>query len=282
MFTAPYGPYVFQVNYCLSSLSGIPHTMLDVFQVLVRRLIAGQTACFMFYCLLYMCSCIACRLLEQAVRGSANRNDIISPNQLTENKSENKIAEDLSVGRRKYIQENEEGERKYELPGKKLAYSKELKRTDRSFAQQEMSEVTRRKNEENHERTEGNRPSLVRRQRHKNVDETDPENTPESPLQTCTSLPQAEKGFKASLQFSVAKRRDSSGERDSGLSEGSVGDGKQNLAASLVPREDDSLLHGSSELMLVLLPQTRDTHSDRGSSAAAVNTFQENNIILLI
>lgn len=226
----------------------------------------------MFFCLLYISPCIACRLLEQTVRGSANRTDIISPDQLAENKSEHKIAEDSSVGRRRYIQENEEGERISKLPGIELAYSKELmERTDGSFTQREMSDVTRRKNDENHEKTAGNRPALVRRQRHKNLEETDLENAPDSPLQTCTSLPEAEKGFKASLQFSVAKRRDSSGERDSGVSEGSVGDGKQNLATPLVPREDDSLLHGSSELMLVLLPQTRDAHSERGSRAAAVN-----------
>jgi len=184
------------------------------------------------------------------------------------------------VGRHKYIEENEKGEKKPDLSGQQSAYSKELKRElkeriGRSVTQKEMSDVTRKKNKENHERTAGN----ARRQTHKNVDETDLQNVPEAPSRTCRRSPEAEKGLKASLQFSVAKRRDSSGERDSGVSEGSFSDGKQNLATSLVPREDDSLLHGSSELMLVLLPQTRDTHIDRGNSGGVV--FQENNVILL-
>lgn len=218
-------------------------------------------------------------MLEQAVRGSASRTDILSPDQSAENTSENKTAEDFSVGRGKCVEENEEGEKKPDLSGQQSAYSKELKRelmerVGCSVTQQEMSDVTRRKNKENHERTAGN----VRRQTHKNVDESDLQNVPETPLRTCRGSPEAEKGFKASLQFSVAKRRDSSGERDSGVSEGSFSDGKQNFATSLVPREDDSLLHGSSELMLVLLPQTRDTHIDRGSSDVVV--FQENNVIL--
>jgi hypothetical protein len=191
------------------------------------------------------------------------------------------------VGRRQHIEENEGGERKYEHPGKHSAYSKELRgelmeRTEDSVTRQETSDVTRRINKENHERTAGN----VRRQMHKNVDETDLQNVPEAPLHTWRGSPEAEKGLRASLQFSVAKRRDSSGEGDSGVSEGSFSDGKQNLTTSLVPREDDSLLHGSSELMLVLLPQTRDTHSDRGNSGAAAAggvvtvTLQENNVIL--
>lgn len=185
------------------------------------------------------------------------------------------------MGRRKYIEENEAGEKKPELSGQESAYSKELKRelmerVGCSVTQQEMSDVTRWKNKENHERTAGN----VRRQTHKNIDQTDLQNVPEAPLRTGRGSSEAEKGFKASLQFSVAKRRDSSGERDSGLSEGSFSDGKQNLATSLVPREDDSLLHGSSELMLVLLPETRDTHIDRGSSGIVV-VLRENNGMLL-
>jgi hypothetical protein len=220
-------------------------------------------------------------LLEQAVRGSASRTDILSPDQSSENTSEHKTAEDSSVGRRKYIEENEAGEKKPELSGQESAYSKELKRelmerVGCSVTQQEMSDVTRWKNKENHERTAGN----VRRQTHKNIDQTDLQNVPEAPLRTGRGSSEAEKGFKASLQFSVAKRRDSSGERDSGLSEGSFSDGKQNLATSLVPREDDSLLHGSSELMLVLLPETRDTHIDRGSSGIVV-VLRENNGMLL-
>ena len=227
----------------------------------------------------YISLCIACRLLEQAVRGSASRTDILSPDQLAENTSEPKTAENSSVGRRKYIEENEEGENRPGLSGQQSAYTKELKmelmeRIGCSVTQKEMSDVTRKKNKENHERTAGN----VRRQTHKNVDETDLQNVPEAPLRTYRGSPEAEKSFKASLQFSVAKRRDSSGERDSGVSEGSFSDGKQNLATSLVPREDDSLLHGSSELMLVLLPQTRDTHIGRGSSDVVV--FQENSVIL--
>lgn len=181
------------------------------------------------------------------------------------------------MGRRKYIEENEEGEKKRGLYGQQSAYMKEVKRDlERigcSVTQQEMPDVTRNKNKENHERIAGN----VRRQTHKNMDETDLQNVPETPLRTYSGSPEAEKGFKASLQFSVTKRRDSSGERDSGVSEGSISDVKQNLATSLVPREDDSLLHGSSELMLVLLPQTRDTHIDRGSSGVV---FQQNNVIL--
>jgi hypothetical protein len=230
------------------------------------------------FCAFCISLCFACRLLEQAVRGSASQNDILSPDQSAKNTSEHKTAEDSSVGRRKYIEENEEGEKKPEHSGQQSAYSKESKRElmeriGSSVTQQEMSDVTRRKNKENHERTAGN----VRRQTHKNVDETDLQNVPEAPLQTSRGSPEAEKGFRASLQFSVAKRRDSSGERDSGVSEGSFSDGKQNLATSLVPREDDSLLHGSSELMLVLLPQTRDTHIDRGSSG--VVGFQENYVM---
>jgi len=211
-------------------------------------------------------------LLEQAVRGSASLTDILSSDQSAENTSEHKTAEDSSVGRRKYIEENEEGEKERGLYGQQSAYIKEVKRELKRIGrtQPEMSDVRRQKNEETHERIAG----IVRRQAHKNVDETGLQNVPE----TCSGSPEAEKGFKASLQFSVAKRRDSSGERDSGVSEGSFSDGKQNLATSLVPREDDSLLHGSSELMLVLLPQTRDTHNDRGSSGVVV--FQENNVIL--
>jgi len=182
------------------------------------------------------------------------------------------------VDRRKYIEENEEGEKKRGLYGQQSAYIKEakreLERTGCSVTQQEVSDVTRKKNKENHERTAGN----VRRQTRKNVDETDVQNVPETALRTGGGSPETEKGLKVSLQFSVAKRRDSSGEGDSGVSEGSFSDGKQNLATSLVPREDDSLLHGSSELMLVLLPQTRDTHDDRGSSGVVV--FQENNVML--
>lgn len=232
-------------------------------------------ACFSAF---YTSLCIACRLLEQAVRGSASRTDILSADQSAENTSERKTAEDSSAGRRKYVEENEEREKRPELSGQPSAYSKEVKRElERigcSVTRQQMSDVTTKKNKENHERTAEN----VRRQTHKNVDETDLQNVPETPLRTSSGSPEAENGFKASLQFSVAKRRDSSGERDSGVSEGSFSDGKQNLATSLVPREDDSLLHGSSELMLVLLPQTRDTHTDRGSSGVLV--FQENNVIL--
>jgi hypothetical protein len=200
---------------------------------------------------------------------------------LTENTSEHKTAEDSSVGRRKYIDGNEEGERKAELSGQQSAYSEELKREvmeriGYSVTQRELSDITRRKHIENHERTAGN----GRRQMHKNVEETDLQNVPEAPLPICRVSPEAEKGFRASLQFSVAKRRDSSGEHDSGVSEGSFSDGKQSLATSLVPREEDSLLHGSSELMLVLLPQTRDTRIDRGSSDAAIVVFEENHVIL--
>jgi hypothetical protein len=190
--------------------------------------------------------------------------------------------EDSSVGRQQCIEGNGGGERKYEHPGRQIANSKELggelkERMESSVTQQETSDVTRRKNKEHHERTAGN----VRRKIHKNVDETDLQNVPEAPLPTWRGSSEAEKGLKASLQFSVAKRRDSSGEGDSGVSEGSFSDGKQNLATSLVPREDDSLLHGSSELMLVLLPQTRDTHSDRGSCAAGV-TLHDNNVMYWI
>jgi hypothetical protein len=217
-------------------------------------------------------------LLEQAVRGSASRTDILSPDQSAENTSEHKTAEDSSVGRRKYVEGNEKGERKTELSGQRSAYSKELmERIGYSVTQRELSDVTRRKNNGNHERTAGN----GRRQTYKNVEKTDLQNVPEVPLPICRVSPEAEKGFKASLQFSVAKRRDSSGEHDSGVSEGSFSDGKQNLATSLVPREEDSLLHGSSELMLVLLPQTRDTRIDRGSSDTAVVVFHENNVVLL-
>jgi len=182
------------------------------------------------------------------------------------------------VGRRKYIEENVVSEKKPQSSGQQSAYSKELmERIECSVTQREMSDFTRNKNKENHEMTAGN----VRRQTHKNVDETDLQNVPEAPLRASRGSPEAEKGFKASLQFSVAKRRDSSGERDSGVSEGSFSDGKQNLATSLVPREDDSLLHGSSELMLVLLPQTRDTRIGRGSSVVVVVVvFQKNNVIL--
>jgi hypothetical protein len=175
--------------------------------------------------------------------------------------------EDSSLRRRQCLEEQEEGERKYEHPGKEAANSKQLggnlvERTERSAAQQETSDVTGRKNKENHERTAGS----VRGQRHKHVDEAELHNVPEAPPQTWGGSPEAGKDLKASLQFSAAKRRDSSGEGDSGMSEGSFSDGKQNLATSLVPREDDSLLYGSSELMLVLLPQTGDSHSDRGRS----------------
>jgi hypothetical protein len=175
--------------------------------------------------------------------------------------------EDSSLGRRQYIEQEQEGERKYEHSGKQTANTKELggklvERTERSATQQETSDVTRRKIIESHERNARN----ARRQRPKDVEEAELQNVPEAPPHTWRGSPEAEKGLKASLQFSVAKRRDSSGEGDSGVSEDSFSDGKQNLATSLVPREDDSLLYGSSELMLVLLPQTGDSHSDRGRS----------------
>jgi hypothetical protein len=184
------------------------------------------------------------------------------------------------VARRKFIQENKECERKTEFAGKEPEDRTELKselmqRIERNFfKQQEMSDVTRR-NKENHERTAGSHSAIASRQRRKDVDEADLQSAAESPLRTSSVLPEqeAEKSVKASLQFAVTRRRDSLAERDSGVSEGSCSDGRQNVAAALLPREDDSLLHGSSELMLVLLPQTRNTHSDTGNTR--VSAIQE-------
>lgn len=138
----------------------------------------------------------------------------------------------------------------------------------RSVIQHEMSDITKRKNNENYEKP-SEIPETVRRQTETSRDELELDNISASPLRLWEAAPESEKGLKASLQFSVSKRRESSGEHDSGVSEGSFSEGKQNFTSPLLPREDDSLLHGSSELMLVLLPETRDIRSEKGGSSCS-------------
>lgn len=246
------------------------HVTLHVFKTLLKHSITEKTARVVLFRLIQLF--VHCRrLLEQPGSGAASRNDFPSPTQFSNNERDYKHTEDSSVGRRKCMQENKQSERETELLGKEPVDRKEVKsdlmdRIERSsFTQQEISDVTKRKNKEDRERTAGNGAAIVTRPRNKDADETELATSPESRLRKFGDVREAEKSLKASLQFSVAKRRDSSGERDSGVSEGSCSEGRQNLATSLVPREDDSLLHGSSELMLVLLPQTMDRHSARGN-----------------
>jgi hypothetical protein len=182
------------------------------------------------------------------------------------------------VGKGKETQEinrSKENEEKTVVAGKEIVDRKKLKselteRIDerRSVIQHEKSDVTKNKNKENYEKSSV-LPEIVRRQRKTSRDELELENISASPPRSWEAAPESEKGLKASLQFSVAKRRESSGEHDSGVSEGSFNEGKQNFTSPLLPREDDSLLHGSSELMLVLLPETRDMHSEKGGSGSS-------------
>jgi hypothetical protein len=148
----------------------------------------------------------------------------------------------------------------------------------RSVIQHEISDVTKMKNKENYEK-----PNEIsesgRRQRNTSRDELESENISAPSPRSWEVAPEPEKGLRASLQFSVAKRRESSGEHDSGVSEGSFSEGKQNFTSPLLPREDDSLLHGSSELMLVLLPETRDMRSEKGSSSSSSSSSSNKNNI---
>jgi hypothetical protein len=213
--------------------------------------------------------------LEPPVRGTGSRNDIPLPDKPDDRKREQKRSKDSLVGKEKETQKvnvSKEDEGKTIVSGKDTVDKKKLRseliervEERRSLFQHEMSDVTKRKNKENYEKS-SEILGTMRRQRKTSRDELEMENISTSPSRSWEAAPECEKGLKASLQFSVAKRRESSGEHDSGVSEGSFSESKQNFTSPLLPREDDSLLHGSSELMLVLLPETRDMHSEKGCS----------------
>jgi hypothetical protein len=211
--------------------------------------------------------------LEPPVRGIGSRTDIPLPDQPDDRKREHKRSKDSLVGKDKETQEInkcKENVGKTVVSDKEAVDRKKLKseliermEERRSVTQHEISDVTKRKNKENYEKP-SEIPETVRRQRKTSGDELELENVSAPPPRSWEAAPESEKGLKASLQFSVAKRRENSGEHDSGVSEGSFSEGKQNFTSPLLPREDDSLLHGSSELMLVLLPETRDMRSEKG------------------
>jgi hypothetical protein len=184
------------------------------------------------------------------------------------------------------INKSEKDEGKTIVSRKDTVDKKELKRQiterieeRRSWFQHEMPDVAIKKNKVNNEKS-SEIPETVRRQRRTSRDETEMENVSASPPRSWEVASEFEKGLKASLQFSVAKRRESSGEHDSGVSEGSFSESKQNFTSPLLPREDDSLLHGSSELMLVLLPETRDMHSEKGSTTSTSSSNSSSSVIV--
>ncbi|KAJ9581697.1 hypothetical protein L9F63_023124, partial [Diploptera punctata] len=215
-------------------------------------------------------------LLERPVRGTRSQSDIPVPIQekLPEKKS-GRSKDSLMTARevldlkRKEIESKRRSQEKEEVKMKKmksdeLRRNEELRKIEERRAETLLGkmEVPKRKTKETEKRSveflPEDTPEIVKRKKKLNSEKLEIEDSPKLPSR------ESDKGMKASLQFSVSKRRDSSGERDSGVSEGSFTTGsKQSFTSHLVPREDDSLLHGSSELMLVLLPQTREQQSEK-------------------
>ncbi|XP_069686559.1 muscle M-line assembly protein unc-89 [Periplaneta americana] len=179
-------------------------------------------------------------LLERPAGGTGSRSDIPLPDQPTATKREHRRSKDSLVGR-----ETPEVKRRKEVESKEQTPDKESE--DRKKLKSELLEKLESKRRTlEREAT----PEMAKRQK---VSEA-----PQKPPRT-----DIEKSVKGTLQFSVTKRRGSSGERDSGVSEESYTESKQSFTSPLMPREDDSLLHGSSELMLVLLPHTEQGQGDR-------------------
>jgi hypothetical protein len=227
-----------------------------------------------------MSLCVALRLLERPVRGTRSQTDIPLPEQLVDKKKEPRRSNDSLVGKDKEIgQSKNESDSNTLLPGKRSIDRKKLKsdlerlEERHSLIQHEMPNIFSRNNKENGGKKSSelpeDLPESVKKQRKPSTGELEAESVTVS--SSWKTVPESEKSLKASLQFSLAKRRGSSGERDSGVSEGSVSEGKQSFTSPLHPREDDSLLHGSSELMLVLLPETRNMQSERGNNI--INSF---------
>jgi hypothetical protein len=199
--------------------------------------------------------------LEPQVRGTGSRAVTPLPDQPADNKREHKPRKGFIVGKDKEAEEIKESKESVDKDRLKSELMERLE--ERRVTQHEMPDTTKRRNKENYEKSSEIEED-VKRQRGKNLSEMEAEDVAASLSRLWKATSESEKSLKASLQFSVAKRRGSSGERDSGVSVGSCSEGKQSFMSPLHPREDDSLLHGSSELMLVLLPETNDTHTETG------------------
>ena len=212
------------------------------------------------------------------MRGSRSQSDIPIPEQVPE-KKRGRSKDSLMTAREVLDLKRKEIETKRSSQEKEVKLKK--MRSDELRKNEELRKIEERRTEILAERMERKKtrdpekrsveflpedtPEPERRRKKPNLDTSDIESSPKLPARQPKSTREPEKGMKASLQFSVSKRRDSSGERDSGVSEGSFTTGsKQSFTSHLQPREDDSLLHGSSELMLVLLPQTREQQSEKG------------------
>lgn len=215
-----------------------------------------------------MCFCVAPRLLERPVRAIGSQTDIPLPDRQVDKKNEpchSKDSKDSSMGKHS---ETKEIKKKKECDRKKLKSELMEKLQDRhSVIQHEVPDVATRHNKENYEKRSTELPEdlpEIKRQRKPSTGELEVEGFPAS-LSWKTPT-ESEKSLKASLQFSLAKRRGSSGEHDSGVSEGSFSEGKQSFMSPPLLREDDSLLHGSSELMLVLLPEARSMQREKGNN----------------
>jgi hypothetical protein len=216
--------------------------------------------------------------LERPVRGTGSQSDIPLPDRPVDKKREPKHSKDSLTEKDKAIEKikkKKESDRKTVLPGKENVDRKKLKSElmeriegRRSVIQHEISDVTARNKKENYEKRSAENPEdlpeIVNRQQKPSTGELEVDSVPAS-LSWKTAT-ESEKSLKASLQFSFTKRRGSSGERDSGVSDGSFSEGKQSFASPLLLCEDDSLLHGSSELMLVLLPETGNIQREKGNN----------------
>ncbi|PSN33374.1 hypothetical protein C0J52_23697 [Blattella germanica] len=208
------------------------------------------------------------------VRGSRSQSDIPMPDQLAETKRGR--SKDSLMARDQEIRRRKEEELKRMLPEKDLKVKKmkseEFRKKDdrRSTTPLERSETPRRE-KRSVEFLPQDGPEIVKRKKKPSSERLDIESVKKArEHKNAPPAVKSEKGMKASLQFSVAKRRESSGERDSGVSEGSFTTGsKQSFTSPLHPREDDSLLHGSSELMLVLLPQSEEQQGGKESERHA-------------
>jgi hypothetical protein len=225
--------------------------------------------------------------LERPARGTGSQSDIPPSDLLVDKKTESKHSKDSLTGKEKETEEikkEKESDRKTVLTGIENVDTKKLKselmerlEEKRSVIQREISDVKTRNNKGNYEKRSAefpeDLPEIIKRQRKPITGELDVAVPASLSWRTST---ESEKSLKASLQFSLCKRRGSSGERDSGVSDGSFSDGKQSFTSPLLLHEDDSLLHGSSELMLVLLPETRNMRSEKGNDDG--DDYDDNNI----